>query len=251
MTGRRAPAIRMARSCRWATCRSIRRRSPPPGTRMTEEALCVIARAAERFVHRDIHVPGDARQQQAALDLRARHRLFVSQWPERAAPDRERQPIPAHRAEPRAHLGQRRRHPSHRAAAKRVVAREGGREPVSRQHAEQQPGGGAGVAAVEHLVRTAKAPRSGDADDAAQAERRDLRAELAQHPCARARIERRQRATDKLCPRASAPKRSARWVMLLSPGTRTLPCTFIGRFPAGMPRRARGRPSPRRRRRRR
>ena len=55
----------------------------------------MVARAAERLAHRDIDSPGDAREEEAALDLRARDRLFVPQRPEGATPYREREPVAA------------------------------------------------------------------------------------------------------------------------------------------------------------
>ena len=103
----------------------------------------MISASAERLAHRDIDVPGDAGEQETALDLRTRYRLLVPQRSQRAAPDREWKAVPARITEARAHLRQRNRHPPHRAAAEGTVARERGGETVSREHPEQKSSRGA------------------------------------------------------------------------------------------------------------
>jgi hypothetical protein len=110
--------------------------------------------------------------------------------------DRERQSVALHTAEARTHPGERDGDAAHRAAAERAVARERRREPVTGQHAEEQARRRARVAAIEHVAGPVQPPAPGDADDAAHPEWRDLRAQLAQDPGARAGIERSQCAAD-------------------------------------------------------
>ena len=122
---------------------------------MHEHALSVVAREVG-LAQRDTHLAREPREEQRALDLRARHRGGVGERPQRPAPDGERQRVGHFLFYFRPHRLERLGHPPHRPAPQRSVAGEARAERLPRQHAEQQPRGGAGIAAVEVPSRPAE-----------------------------------------------------------------------------------------------
>ena len=159
-----------------------------------EHPLGVVAAPAVGLPQRDLHPAHHAGKEQAALDLGAGDRHLVRSGC-RALPrmvsGSPSRPRSLNRAPIRASgTGD----PAHRPAAKRAIAGERRGEAVPGQQAEQQPGGRAGVAAVEGPLGSAETPDAARGDHRGGTERADRRAELAQHPGGGPGIERGQRA---------------------------------------------------------
>ena len=97
-------------------------------------------------------------QQHCGFDLRRRHRHGVAHWHRLGRADqRHRQAAPGAAHGLRAEQRQRVSHPRHRAAVEAGIAREGDRDRRGRHRPHQQPHAGAGIAAVDHIVRLGKA----------------------------------------------------------------------------------------------
>ncbi len=91
---------------------------------------------------------------------------------------------------------ERARHAAHGPAAERGVAREGGGEPVAGEEAQQEAGVVPELPQSRIARRSAKPAPAQRPDNGALAKRRDLGAELPEHPGRGTRVERRERAAD-------------------------------------------------------
>ncbi len=135
-----------------------------------------------RFPQRHLDAAGEPGEEERALDLRARDRHLVPERREPAAPHRQREPVAPVLGEAGAHPRERPGDTAHRSPAERRVPGQRGGEPMAGQQAEQEPGAGAGIPAVQRLLGAAQPAAALDGYHGARPERRYARAELAQDP---------------------------------------------------------------------
>src|SRR5689334_15935259 len=115
---------------------------------MYEQPLSVITRAV-RLADRDANATSEPREEQRALNLRARDRRRVRERAQATTANGEWQRVATFLGNAGAHGAERLGHPAHRSLPQGGVARERGRKALPGEDAQHQPGGGAGVAAVQ------------------------------------------------------------------------------------------------------
>ena len=186
--------------------------------------------------------------QDARLDLRARDRQLVADRLQRPALDDERRSA-VRGLDLRAHLGERGGDPVDRPAAKRVVAGQLEAAGLPREQAGEQAQRRPRVAAVDRRVRLAQAAEAGAFD----ANRVDVvlvdgDPERADGSDGRLGVRRTPEPAHERLPSATAPTRTARCEIDLSPGTAMCPTSAVAGSiftRAGRPRRRRRSPAPR------